>query len=176
MGYAQQVPHALGIWTHESRPICFYLCVDDFGIKYFNKDDAQHPLSSLQNRYTVTRDWHGRNFCGLTIDWNYDKQYVDISMPKYINHLLTKLNYTPHLYVIDEIQNVINNLNPNIQVTNQQLSLRVQGCAGTVAEHPKTGHESCAPERAPTDNPLQLVGGIANPRLISDSMRSKSHY
>ena len=46
-GY-QSVPHALGIWTHESRPICFCLCVDDFGIKYFNKDDAQHLLSSLQ--------------------------------------------------------------------------------------------------------------------------------
>ena len=93
-GY-RPVPHALGIWTHESRPICFCLCVDDFGIKYFNKDDAQHLLSSLQNHYTVTTDWHGRNFCGLTINWNYDKQYVDISMPKYINHLLTKLNYTP---------------------------------------------------------------------------------
>ena len=80
-----------------------------------------------------------------------------------------------HLYVIDEIQNVINNLNPSIQATNQQWSLRVRGCAGTVAEDPKTGHGTghgtCASERTPTDNPLQLVGGIANPRLRFDAIQ-----
>ena len=34
-------------------------------------------------------DLEGKNYCGLTIDWNYDKEYVDISIPiynpKYIN-------------------------------------------------------------------------------------------
>ena len=29
-------------------------------------------------------DWNGKNYCGLTIDWNYNSGYVDISMPKYI--------------------------------------------------------------------------------------------
>ena len=96
-GY-KPVPHSLSIWTHETRPISFCLCVDDFGIKYFNKEDAQHLLSSLQNHYTVTTDWEGKNFCGLTLDWNYDKQFVDISMPKYIKALLQKLQYKPSKY------------------------------------------------------------------------------
>ena len=30
----------------------------------------------------------GKNYCGLTIDWNYDKEYVYISMPTYINRSL----------------------------------------------------------------------------------------
>ena len=90
--------HTLSVWTHETRPISFCLCVDDFGIKYFNKDDADHLLTSLQNHYTVTKDWEGKNFCGLTLDWNYTKQYVDISMPKYVKSLLHKLQYAPTKY------------------------------------------------------------------------------
>ena len=93
-GY-KPLPHTLSIWTHETRPISFCLCVDDFGIKYFNKDDANHLLSSLQKHYTVTTDWAGRNFCGLTLDWHYDQQYVDISMPKYIKSFLAKIQYSP---------------------------------------------------------------------------------
>ena len=104
-GY-KPLPHSLSIWKHETRPISFCLCVDDFGIKYFHKDDAQHLLQSLQNHYTVTTDWEGKNFCGLNLDWNYDKHYVDISMPKYNPALLKKLQYktskhpeySPHHY------------------------------------------------------------------------------
>ena len=90
------LPHTLSVWKHESRPISFCLCVDDFRIKYFRKEDANHLLlTSLQNHYTVTTDWSGQNFCGLTLDWHYDQQYVDISMPKYIKSLLTKLQFSP---------------------------------------------------------------------------------
>ena len=32
------------IWTHETRPTKFCLCVDDFGIKYFSDDDANHLI------------------------------------------------------------------------------------------------------------------------------------
>ena len=92
------LPHTLSVWKHESHPISFCLCVDDFGIKYFRKADANHLLTSLQNHYTVTTDWSGQNFCGLTLDWHYDQQYVDISMPKYIKSLLTKLQFSPQKY------------------------------------------------------------------------------
>ena len=36
------------IWSHESRSTNFCLCVDDFGVKYFAKDDAQHLITSLK--------------------------------------------------------------------------------------------------------------------------------
>jgi len=34
--------HTPGMWLHTTRPITFTLAVDDVGIKYFNKDDANH--------------------------------------------------------------------------------------------------------------------------------------
>jgi len=66
------------------RPIRFCLCVDDFAIKYYSENDAKHLLHSLEKNCTVTTDWSGQNFCGLTIDWHYDKGFVDIAMPKYV--------------------------------------------------------------------------------------------
>ena len=72
--------------------------MDDFGIKYRSKEDAQHLLSSLQKHYTVTVDWEGKKFCGLTLDWHYKDNYVDISMPKYIPSLLKKLQYKPEKF------------------------------------------------------------------------------
>ena len=92
------IPHTVGLWKHTTRKTIFCLCVDDFGIKYFNKDDANHLLTSLRKHYTVSTDWGGTNYCGLTIKWNYQAQYVDISMPGYIEKLLARLKYKlpPH--------------------------------------------------------------------------------
>ena len=36
-----------GYWRHDWRPISFTLVVDDFGVKYINKDDVQHLASVL---------------------------------------------------------------------------------------------------------------------------------
>jgi hypothetical protein len=40
--------HTPGLWKHESRPISFTLVVDDFGVKYINKEDAQHLNAVLR--------------------------------------------------------------------------------------------------------------------------------
>ena len=37
----------VGIWQHISRATTFCLCVDNFGIKYTNKQDAQHLLDAI---------------------------------------------------------------------------------------------------------------------------------
>ena len=39
--------HTPGLWRHESQPTTFTLVVDDFGIKYFKKSDADHLFQSL---------------------------------------------------------------------------------------------------------------------------------
>ena len=44
------------IWSHESRPTKFCLWVDDFGVKYLTKDDANHLSTSLQKCYDITID------------------------------------------------------------------------------------------------------------------------
>ena len=74
-------PAAPNLWTHESRRTKFCLCVDDFGVKYFNEDDAQHLISALRDAYDIMVDKTGSNYCGLSIAWKYGKGYADISMP-----------------------------------------------------------------------------------------------
>ena len=93
-GY-QPCKHTPGLWTHNTRQIMFTLAVDDFGIKYFKKEDAQHLFDALKTNYEISTDWTGRNYCGLTIDWNYSAGYVDISMPGYIVEALRKFQHQP---------------------------------------------------------------------------------
>ena len=42
------VPFTTGLWAPNNRRKCFYLCVDDFGVKHFTKDCADHLLDSLK--------------------------------------------------------------------------------------------------------------------------------
>ena len=71
------------------------LYVDDFGIKYFKKEDAEHLLTFLSKHYTYIMDWGGKNYCGFSIDWHYDEGYVDISIPGYVRKGLKHLCYHP---------------------------------------------------------------------------------
>ena len=59
-----------GLWYHISRPISFTLVADDFGVKYVNKDDADHLISSIKALYTLTEDWLGNLYCGIALDWD----------------------------------------------------------------------------------------------------------
>jgi hypothetical protein len=86
--------YSLGLWTHSTRRTKFCLCVDDFGVKYFSKSDADHLLTSLRSSgFTVSTDWEGKNYCGLTLDWHYNKGFVDISMPNYVHTALMKFQH-----------------------------------------------------------------------------------
>ena len=58
--------------------------MDDFIVKYYNKQDATHLINALKSKYEITQDWSGENFCGLKLKWNYDKGYMDMSMPQYV--------------------------------------------------------------------------------------------
>ena len=44
------IPHISGWWKYTTRYIVFRLCIDDFGIKYYNKDDAIHLITTLQTQ------------------------------------------------------------------------------------------------------------------------------
>ena len=77
-----------GIWKHQTRRLCFALCVDDFGVKYHNKEDVQHLIDSLRKHYEISIEWTGANYCGAKLTWNYDQAYVDMHMPGYIINAL----------------------------------------------------------------------------------------
>ena len=40
-----------GLWSHQDRDINFTLVVDNFGIRYINKKDADHLISEPQAKY-----------------------------------------------------------------------------------------------------------------------------
>ena len=87
--------HTAGLWRHETRQTTFALCVDDFGIKYFSMDDANHLLAALRTKYEITVDWTGKLYCGLHLEWNYAEGYVDVSMPGYVHRALIRYGHKP---------------------------------------------------------------------------------
>ena len=84
------MPITPGLWKHKTRDIVFSLVVDDFGVKYTKRDDAEHLMATLRQLYEVKEDWAGTRYCGLDLDWNYDKRTCDISMPGYIARALLR--------------------------------------------------------------------------------------
>lgn len=89
-----EVPHTPGLFKHITRPIAFSLVVDDFGVKYTNKADADHLLQTLEKHYTaVATDWTGGLYCGITLKWDYTARTLDISMPGYVEALLVKYKH-----------------------------------------------------------------------------------
>jgi len=86
--------HTPSMCHHKTHPLAFTLAVDDFGIKYFHKDDLNHIFLELQDKYSIMIDWSGNYYLGLTIDWQYQKGFVDISMPDDMHKSLAKFNTT----------------------------------------------------------------------------------
>jgi hypothetical protein len=86
--------HTPGLWRHLQRPIIFSLVVDDFGIKYVNKEDAEHLLTSLRAKYVITTDWDGTLYCGLKLKWDYLARTVQLAMPGYIEAALNKFQHS----------------------------------------------------------------------------------
>jgi hypothetical protein len=48
-----------GLRGHVTRPIQFTLEVDAFGVKYVEKEHAQHLIYALETNFTVSKDWTG---------------------------------------------------------------------------------------------------------------------
>jgi hypothetical protein len=91
-GYAP-VPRTPSLWKHESRPVSFTLVVDDFGVKYVDKANADHLIQALQKMYAISIDWTGTLYLGLTLKWDYSKRTVELSMPGYVRDALHKFQH-----------------------------------------------------------------------------------
>ena len=66
-GYFQS-PQIPGLWTHVSRPISFTLVVE--------------------KHYEITADWKGKKYIRITLDWDYERRRVHLSMPGYVKAAL----------------------------------------------------------------------------------------
>ncbi len=91
-GYQQSrlVP---GLWKHNTKPIQFTLVVNDFGIKYVGKEHAQHLKNALKEHCKLTSTWTGKQYIGITLDWNYNKCHVHLSMPNYVQKALKQFKH-----------------------------------------------------------------------------------
>jgi hypothetical protein len=79
--------------------------VDDFGIEYTDKKHAMHLIEALELHHkAVSKDRQDALFCGITLEWDYTRRTVDLSMPGYITQTLhkfqhpipPKLQHAPH--------------------------------------------------------------------------------
>ena len=88
-GYAP-VPCTSALCKHATHDITFYLVVDDIGVKYVGKENADHLIQSLKKQYTISMDCTGSLFYGLHIQWYYSVRTCNISMPDYLKEALHK--------------------------------------------------------------------------------------
>ena len=68
------------------------ICKNGINLK---KEHIDHLLNALKTKYTISVDWNGTKYCGLTLKQNYVLGYIDVSMPGYIPRLLGRINYKP---------------------------------------------------------------------------------
>jgi hypothetical protein len=84
----QQSKLVPGLWQHDTCPIQFTLVVGGFGVKYIGKEHALHLKKVLERHYKLTCDWTGTRYIGITLDWDYKKRQVHLSMPNYVKKAL----------------------------------------------------------------------------------------
>jgi hypothetical protein len=85
--------HIPGIWRHKWSPVLFSLVVDDFGVKYVGKQHVDHLIASIEEHYTFSKDWAGQLYCGITLNWNYTKRTIELSMMGYVASALHKFQH-----------------------------------------------------------------------------------
>ena len=73
------------LWAYTHLTIMFSLVVNDFGVKYTGDAAAHYLIAALRSLYTISVDWSGSLFCGLTLARDYANRTVDASMSGYIN-------------------------------------------------------------------------------------------
>jgi hypothetical protein len=56
-----------GLWQHTTRNIIFSLIINNFGIRYTTRADANHLIATLKSTYEVSLDWTGSRYCGLSL-------------------------------------------------------------------------------------------------------------
>ena len=77
-----------GLWLHKTRKISFTLVVDDLGVKYIDKADADNLFSAIEAKYPLEIDWEANIYLVINFEWHYDEGYVILSMKGYIEKAL----------------------------------------------------------------------------------------
>ena len=103
--------------------------MDDFGVKYIDKEHAMHLINVLKKCYNVEEDGEGKRYMGFTMDWDYINGEVHLSMPDYVkwalarfgHPILDKPQHQPHQHTIPTYGSTVQNTKP--ADTSTRLSL-----------------------------------------------------
>ena len=73
---------------HSSDLIIFGLIVDDFAVKYTNKEQAKYLVNALKDKYEdVEVNQEGDKLCGINLKWDYKVRTCKLSILNYIEKL-----------------------------------------------------------------------------------------
>ena len=108
-GY-EELKGSPGLFRHASRRVTFSLVVDDFGVVYHDREDAQHLVQVLEQRYQVKKDWEGSKYLGIVTRYDRARHTMTLSMPGYVEKALHALDlprprretHSPRAYVPPE--------------------------------------------------------------------------
>jgi hypothetical protein len=78
------------LFRHESNGVTFTLVVDNFGVKFTNKQSAQQLIDCLKLRYPLTVNWNATKYLGLSLRFDKANRLVGLSIPGYIQKLLQR--------------------------------------------------------------------------------------
>ena len=97
--------------THQDygniKTIIFTFVFENFVIQYTDKCNADFLINILSNNYEVILiDWAASIYCGVTLNWDYNKKICVFSIPGYIKGTLqqfnhptpSKLQHSPHCF------------------------------------------------------------------------------
>ena len=62
--------------------------VDDLGVKYSDKADAEHLFEAIGKKYPLKIDWEAKTYLGINFEWHYNERYVILLMKGYIEKAL----------------------------------------------------------------------------------------
>ena len=87
------------IFHHATNSVSFALVVDDFGVKYTHKADAEHLLASLDQLYRIKTNWTGDAYIGYDIRFgtcpHSAVRTVTMGMPRYLPNALKRFQLQP---------------------------------------------------------------------------------
>ena len=57
------------------------------------KEQADHLVKKFEEFYVVEKDWEGKKYCRITLDFDYIKRQVHLSMPGYCDEGLQRFRH-----------------------------------------------------------------------------------
>ena len=79
------------LFVNQTNGVAFTLVVDDFLIKYKDREAVDHLLTVLRELYTITTEVGAtQKSVGITLHHNKAQRYIDMSIPGYVKKAIQR--------------------------------------------------------------------------------------